>query len=58
MSPACSTHDQDEPSRWRRVVVMTRGRIGQVGTPEEVYERAGQSFVYNCLGNVKLFTAG
>ncbi len=50
------THDQDEALEVAdRVVVMNEGRIEQVGTPEEVYERPANPFVYNFLGNVNLF---
>jgi len=50
------THDQDEALEVSdRVAVMNRGRIEQVGTPDEVYHRPATSFVYNFLGNVNLF---
>src|SRR5512137_2864879 len=50
------THDQDEALEVAdRVVVMNEGRIEQVGTPEEVYDRPANPFVYNFLGNVNLF---
>jgi sulfate transport system ATP-binding protein len=50
------THDQDEALEVAdRVVVMNAGRIEQVGTPEEVYDRPANPFVYNFLGNVNLF---
>jgi sulfate transport system ATP-binding protein len=50
------THDQDEALEVAdRIVVMNEGRIEQVGTPEEVYERPANPFVYNFLGNVNLF---
>lgn len=50
------THDQDEALEVAdRVAVMNRGRIEQVGTPDEVYHRPATSFVYNFLGNVNLF---
>jgi sulfate transport system ATP-binding protein len=50
------THDQDEALEVSdRVVVMNEGRIEQMGTPEEVYERPANPFVYNFLGNVNLF---
>jgi sulfate transport system ATP-binding protein len=50
------THDQDEALEVAdRVVVMNEGRIEQVGTPEEVYDRPANPFVYNVLGNVNLF---
>jgi sulfate transport system ATP-binding protein len=38
-----------------RVVVMNEGRIEQIGTPDEVYDRPANPFVYNFLGSVNLF---
>jgi sulfate/thiosulfate transport system ATP-binding protein len=50
------THDQEEALEVAdRVVVMNRGRIEQVGTPEEMYDKPATPFVYNFLGNVNLF---
>ena len=50
------THDQEEALEVAdRVVVMNKGVIEQVGTPEEVYDRPATPFVYNFLGNVNLF---
>jgi sulfate/thiosulfate transport system ATP-binding protein len=50
------THDQDEALEVAdQVAVMNGGRIEQVGTPDEVYNRPASSFVYNFLGNVNLF---
>jgi sulfate transport system ATP-binding protein len=50
------THDQEEALEVAdRIVVMNEGRIEQVGTPEEVYDRPASPFVYNFLGNVNLF---
>lgn len=50
------THDQEEALEVAdRVVVMNKGQIEQVGTPEEVYDRPANPFVYNFLGNVNLF---
>jgi len=50
------THDQDEALEVaNRVVVMNEGRIEQIGTPDEVYDRPANPFVYNFLGNVNLF---
>ena len=40
-----------------RVAVMNKGRIEQLGTPEEVYEHPANPFVYNFLGRVNLFHA-
>jgi sulfate transport system ATP-binding protein len=50
------THDQDEALEVAdQVAVMNRGRIEQIGTPDEVYNHPATSFVYNFLGNVNLF---
>ena len=46
------THDQGEAlGLGDRVAVMDHGRIMQVGTPEEVYERPSHTFVAGFLGN-------
>lgn len=46
------THDQGEAlGLGDRVAVMDRGRIMQVGTPEEVYDRPSHTFVAGFLGN-------
>ncbi|TCO81039.1 sulfate transport system ATP-binding protein [Plasticicumulans lactativorans] len=50
------THDQEEALEVAdRVVVMNRGHIEQIGTPDEVYEHPATPFVYQFLGNVNLF---
>jgi sulfate transport system ATP-binding protein len=50
------THDQEEALEVAdRVVVMNEGRIEQVGTPDEVYDRPASPFVYEFLGHVNLF---
>jgi sulfate transport system ATP-binding protein len=50
------THDQEEALEVSdRVVVMNEGRIEQIGTPHEVYERPANPFVYEFLGHVNLF---
>ena len=47
------THDQEEALEVSdRVVVMNHGRLEQVGTPDEVYDRPATSFVYEFLGHV------
>lgn len=52
------THDQEEALEVAdRVVVMNKGRIEQVGTPEDVYHNPANVFVLNFLGNVNLFHA-
>jgi sulfate transport system ATP-binding protein len=50
------THDQEEALELAdRVVIMNQGRIEQVGTPEEVYEKPATPFVFRFLGDVNLF---
>ena len=50
------THDQEEALEVAdRVVVMNEGRIEQLGTPDEVYEKPASPFVYEFLGHVNLF---
>jgi len=47
------THDQDEAmSLSDRIVVMHRGRVEQVGTPEEIYARPASLFVADFVGQV------
>lgn len=50
------THDQEEALEVAdRVVVMSEGKIEQVGSPEEVYSCPANSFVYDFLGNYNEF---
>ncbi|HEX8525066.1 MAG TPA: sulfate/molybdate ABC transporter ATP-binding protein [Tepidisphaeraceae bacterium] len=50
------THDQEEALELADiVVVMNKGRIEQVGTPDEVFHRPANRFVMEFLGNVNLF---
>lgn len=50
------THDQEEALEVAdRIVVMNEGRVEQEGTPEEVYDKPANPFVFNFLGNVNLF---
>lgn len=52
------THDQEEALEVSdKIVVMNQGKIEQIGTPEEVYDRPANPFVYSFLGNVNLFHA-
>jgi sulfate transport system ATP-binding protein len=52
------THDQEEALELAdRVVVMNRGRIEQVGTPEAIYHEPANAFVYEFLGDVNVFHA-
>ncbi|MEC1177842.1 sulfate/molybdate ABC transporter ATP-binding protein [Metasolibacillus meyeri] len=50
------THDQEEALDVAdRIVIMNKGKIEQVGTPSEVYDKPVSPFVYDFLGNVNLF---
>jgi sulfate transport system ATP-binding protein len=50
------THDQDEALEVAdRIVVMNKGRIEQVGTPDEVFHKPSSEFVMNFLGEVNAF---
>jgi sulfate transport system ATP-binding protein len=50
------THDQDEALEVSdRVVVMNRGRVEQIGAPDEIYEHPASPFVTQFLGDVNLF---
>jgi sulfate transport system ATP-binding protein len=50
------THDQEEALEVAdRVVLMNRGKVEQVGAPDEVYNHPASPFVYGFLGNVNLF---
>ncbi len=45
------THDQDEAITMAdRIVVMNAGRIEQIGTPEDVYDRPNSKFVARFIG--------
>ena len=50
------THDQEEALEVAdQIVVMNRGRIEQIGSPQEVYDAPATPFVYQFLGNINLF---
>lgn len=52
------THDQDEALIMSdRIAVMNEGRIEQIGTPEELYERPRTRFVADFLAVKNLFEA-
>jgi spermidine/putrescine transport system ATP-binding protein len=49
------THDQEEAMALSdRVAVMDRGRVAQVGTPEDLWERPATAFVARFLGDANL----
>ncbi|MDM0047217.1 sulfate ABC transporter ATP-binding protein [Variovorax dokdonensis] len=50
------THDQEEALEVAdRVVLMNKGRIEQVGSPQQVWDQPASPFVYGFLGDVNLF---
>jgi len=50
------THDQEEAlGMATRVAVMNSGRLAQIGTPAEIYERPQSRFVAGFVGEVNLF---
>jgi spermidine/putrescine transport system ATP-binding protein len=52
------THDQEEALTMSdRIAVMNRGRVEQVDTPEEVYERPATTFVAGFIGVSNLMPA-
>jgi spermidine/putrescine transport system ATP-binding protein len=51
------THDQEEALTMSdRIAVMNRGRVEQLGTPEELYERPLTRFVADFIGTTNLLT--
>jgi putative spermidine/putrescine transport system ATP-binding protein len=52
------THDQGEAlSMADRVAVFSEGRIVQVGTPDEIYNRPAHPFVADFVGSSNVFAA-
>jgi len=52
------THDQEEALEVAdRVVVINKGKIEQVGSPQDVYDNPVSPFVYQFLGNVNQFNS-
>jgi iron(III) transport system ATP-binding protein len=52
------THDQEEAlSMADHIVVMSRGRIEQVGTPQQVYREPATAFVADFVGKVNVISA-
>jgi len=51
------THDQEEALTMSdRIAVMNRGRVEQLGSPEELYERPNTRFVADFIGTTNLLT--
>jgi sulfate transport system ATP-binding protein len=50
------THDQEEALEVAdQVVLMNKGKVEQVGSPDAVYEHPASPFVYGFLGTVNVF---
>jgi sulfate transport system ATP-binding protein len=50
------THDQEEALEVAdKIVLMNKGRLEQVGSPEDLYLHPANPFVYEFLGTVNLF---
>jgi sulfate transport system ATP-binding protein len=50
------THDQEEALEVAdRIVLMHKGRIEQIGSPQQIYEEPATSFAYSFIGNVNAF---
>ena len=57
MTSVFVTHDQEEAFEVAdHVVVFHQGKIEQLGTPREVFERPATPFVMDFLGNVNVFS--
>ena len=49
------THDQEEALAMAdRMAVLTRGKIGQIGTPEEIYRDPRSAYVANFIGETNI----
>lgn len=49
------THDQEEAMTVaNRIAIMSKGRVLQVGTPQQIYEYPSNRFVADFIGNVNL----
>lgn len=53
------THDQSEAmALGDRIVVMNHGRVAQIGTPREIYQRPVDRFVADFIGTMNAITEG
>ena len=53
------THDQEEALTMSdRIAIMSAGRVEQLGTPEELYERPATRFVADFIGTTNLLRDG
>jgi len=53
------THDQEEALAMSdRIAVMNKGKVEQVGSPTEIYERPRTRFVADFIGEINILEAG
>jgi spermidine/putrescine ABC transporter ATP-binding subunit len=53
------THDQTEAMAMSdRIVVMNKGRVEQVGTPKDIYQRPASRFVASFVGKINIVAIG
>ncbi|HSP44010.1 MAG TPA: ABC transporter ATP-binding protein [Luteolibacter sp.] len=51
------THDQEEALAMAdRMAVLSRGRVGQIGAPEEIYRNPRSAYVANFIGETNLIS--
>ena len=51
------THDQGEAlAIWARIAVMREGRVEQIGSPGDIYERPATRFVAGFIGTANLIS--
>jgi len=51
------THDQEEALAMAdRMAVLTRGRVGQIGAPEEIYRNPRSAYVANFIGETNIIS--
>ena len=52
------THDQEEALTMSdRIAVMSKGKVLQIGSPREIYERPSERFVANFIGDTNFLSA-
>ncbi len=50
------THDQEEAMEVAdKIVVLNKGQIEQIGTPDDIYNNPASPFVYDFIGQVNVF---
>lgn len=58
MTFMCVTHDQEEALVMSdRIAVMNGGKIAQIGSPQEIYQRPGTQFVADFIGGCNFIPA-